>query len=193
MSSRSEFVVYVSRVREFERADWLVYTSWVGLMLGLVVATGGFLTFGAVHGVSFPAEAWLVPVGALIFACAIAVDTIGHRTVYKEALRGAEAFVHRITIFCGVSSCVLMCAAYQQRAALAIPAAVLTGLSFLYSFVDEAFHWHRYASKHSDEVEMWSHLFIFVGHGTMMLGAWRWFWLGYPGVADTLAQLSRVL
>jgi hypothetical protein len=192
MSSPSEFVTYVSRVREFERIDWLAYVSWVGLMLGLVLVTGGFLALGGHHGVVFPAEAWLVPAGAFVFAAAIAVDTIGHRTVYKEVLRGAEAFVHRITIFCGIGSCVLLCAAYQHPVAFGIPAAVLTALSFVYSLVDEAFHWHRYASKHSDEVEMWSHLFIFIGHGTMMVGWWRWFWLGYPGVEQTLAQLSRI-
>ena len=192
MSSPSEFVTYVARVREFERADWLVYASWVGLMLGLVVSSGGFLVFGAVHGVAFPAEAWLLPAGALVFALAIAIDTIGHRTIYKEVLRGAEGFVHAITIFCGVTSCVLLCAAYQQRAVFTIPAAVLTVLSFVYSFVDEAFHWHRYASKNSDQVEMWSHLFIFIGHGTMMVGWWRWFWLGYPGVEETLALFPRV-
>jgi hypothetical protein len=190
MSSPSEFVVYVSRVREFERSDWLAYGSWVGLMLGLVVVSSGFLFVGSHHGVTFPAEAWLVPVGALVFAIAIAIDTIGHRTVYKEVLRGAEAFVHRITIFCGIGSCVLLCAAYQERALFGIPAAVLTALSFLYSFIDEAFHWHRYASKKSDQVEMWSHLFIFVGHGTMMFGWWRWFWGGYAGVAETLRAIA---
>ena len=36
---------------------------------------------------------------------------------------------------------------------------------------------------------MWSHVFILLGHGTMMLGWWRWYPLGYPGVAPTLAAL----
>jgi hypothetical protein len=186
----SGFARYVSRVRQFDRTDWLVYLAWVGLMLGLVAASGGFLFLGRSHGVRFPDEAFLVPAGALIFALAIAVDTIGHRTVYKEVLRGGEAFVHQITIFCGVGSCVLLCAAYQERVAFGIPAAVLTALSFLYSIIDEGFHWHRYVSKHSDQVEMWSHLFIFVGHGTMMVGWWRWFWMGYEGVAETLRAVG---
>ncbi len=41
----------------------------------------------------------------------------------------------------------------------------------------------------ADRVEMWSHVGILVGHGTMMLGAWSWCWQGYPGVAETLPHL----
>jgi len=190
MSSRSEIAVYLGRVREFERVDWFVYLAWVGLMIGLTASTLGFLLFGHRHGVLFPAEAWCVPVGAAIFTCAIAVDTVGHRTVYKEALRGAEGLVHGITIFCGIGSCVLLCAAYQNRATFWVPAMVLSVLSFVYSLVDEVFHWRRYVSRTSDPVEMWSHVFILVGHGTMMLGWWRFFALGYPGVAETIRHLS---
>ena len=86
----SDLRVYVGRIREFERGDWVVYLAWVGMMLGLVASTGGFLLTGHAAGVTFPAEAWMVPVGAAIFAVSIAVDTIGHRTIYKEALRGGE-------------------------------------------------------------------------------------------------------
>ena len=185
---RGALATYVGRIREFDRTDWLVYLSWVGLMLGLVASTGGFILLGQAHGVRFPAEAWLVPVGAAIFAIAIAIDTIGHRTIYKEVLRGGEALVHHITIGCGVASCVLLCAAYNQRAAV-VPAIVFTALSFIYSLVDELFHWRRYVSSHSDPVEMWSHVGIFVGHGIMMTGWWWWWSLGYPGVAETLAVL----
>jgi hypothetical protein len=185
----SEVGVYVGRVRLFDRVDWAVYLAWVGLMLGLVGATGGFLLFGHLHGVGFPPEAWLVPIGAVIFAAAIAVDTIGHRTIYKEVLRGGEQLVHHVTIACGVGSCVLLCAAYSHPRMLGIPAAVLTILSFLYSLIDEAFHWRRYASGKSDRVEMWSHLFILVGHATMMGGWWSFFLGGYQGVAATLGHL----
>jgi hypothetical protein len=177
-------------VRLMKREDWLVYVLWVGLMLGLTGSTGGFLLFGHLHAVRYPAEAWMLPVGAAIFTLAIAVDTIGHRTVYKEVLARAEGLVHGVTIFCGIGSCVLLCAAYQLRATFWVPAMVLTVMSFAYSLIDEAFHWHRYWTRNSDPVEMWSHLFIFVGHGTMMLGWWRWFFLGYPGVAETLRALS---
>jgi hypothetical protein len=52
-----------------------------------------------------------------------AVDTIGHRTIYRDAIAGGEALVHQITIGCGVGSVVLLVAAYTHRVA-AIPAAV---------------------------------------------------------------------
>lgn len=183
------FLEYVGRVREFTRTDWIVYVAWIGTMLGLVLSTAGFLLFGHRHGVSFPVEAWLVPIGAAVFSTAIAIDTIGHRTIYKEALKGGEALVHHITIFCGVTSCVLLVLAYAHRGA-AIPAMVFTGLSLIYSLVDEAFHWRRYVTSKADPVEMWSHVFIFVGHGIMMIGWWWFYALGYPGVHATLAALG---
>jgi hypothetical protein len=185
-----ELGTYIGRIRDFSRTDWLVYVSWVGLMLGLVVATGGFVAAGHLGRAPLPGEAYLVPVGALIFTIAIAIDTIGHRTIYKQEIQRAEGLVHGITIFCGIGSCVLLCAAYGARATFWIPALVLTGLSFLYSLVDEAFHWRRYVSASSDRVEMWSHVGIFVGHTTMMLAWWVWFFDGYPGVPETLAALS---
>jgi hypothetical protein len=190
MSYRSDLAVYFGRFREFRRDDWIVYFAWVGLMLGLFASSGGFLLIGATHGVRFPAEAWLVPIGSAIFAIAIAIDTIGHRTVYKEVLKGAEGLVHHVTIVCGIGSCVLLCAAYSHRDAFWVPAMVLTVLSFVYSLVDEAFHWSRYAKKNSDRVEMWSHALILIGHGTMMVGWWRWFFLGYGGVGETVAILQ---
>ncbi len=181
--------VYVGRIRQFERIDWVVYLSWVGLMLGLVVTTGGFVWIGRAHGAPWPGEAYLVPAGAAVFAVAIAIDTIGHRTIYKQVLRGGEQLVHHITIGCGVASCVLLAAAYSERA-LWIPAMVFTALSVLYSIIDEGFHWKRYTSERADPVEMWSHVAIFVGHTTMMLGWWRCLQLGYPGVRETLAALG---
>ena len=72
----------------------------------------------------------------------------------------------------------------------AIPAMVFTALSFVYSLVDEVFHWRRYISQRSDTVEMWSHVGILVGHATMMLAWWRFYDLGYPGVRDTLTALG---
>lgn len=181
---------YFGRFREFAAVDWLVYAAWVGLMLGLTAASAGFLLAGARAGVSFPPEAYLLPIGAGVFTLAIAVDTIGHRTVYKEVLRGGEALVHHVIIVTGIGSCVLLVAAYPQRPAFAVPALVLTILSFAYSFVDEAMHWRRYLGGRSDVVEMWSHVGILAGHGAMMAGWWRWYWLGYPGVAETLAALG---
>lgn len=186
----AEFLLYVGRVREFSRDDWLVYVAWVGLMVGLVLATGGFVTIGHVTGAPLPAEAYLVPVGALVFTVSIAIDTIGHRTIYKKEIQAAEGLVHGITIFCGIGSCLLLSAAYDRPGAFAIPALVLTLLSFLYSLIDEAFHWRRYVSANSDRVEMWSHVGIFVGHLTMMLAWWSWFYDGYRGVPEVVRVLA---
>jgi hypothetical protein len=186
---RSELAVYVGRMREFDREDWVVYVAWVGLMFGLVAATGGFVAVGHVAGAALPASAYLVPVGALVFSLAIAIDTIGHRTIYKQEIQAAEGLVHGITILCGIGSCVLLTAAYHAPDALWIPAMVLTLLSFLYSLIDEVFHWRRYVSKNSDRVEMWSHVGIFVGHLTLMIAWWAWFFDGYQGVAETVVVI----
>jgi hypothetical protein len=185
----NKLAVYVGRIRQFDRTDWLVYIGWVGMMLGLVASTGGFWLVGYLHGSPWPAEAVMVPAGAIVFTISIAIDTIGHRTIYKEALKGGEQLVHHITIVCGVASCVLLVLAYDH-AALAVPAMVFTVLSFVYSLVDEAFHWRRYVNERADTVEMWSHVGIFIGHLTMMIAWWRCYQLGYPGVKETLAALG---
>lgn len=187
--SPNPLVRYVARITLFDRADWLVYLAWIGLMLGLVAATSAVVLAGHLRGAPWPAEAYLVPIGAAIFTLSIAVDTIGHRTVYKQALRGGEQLIHHITIACGVGSVVLLVLAYHSRI-FAIPALVLTILSFVYSLIDEAFHWRRYVRTHSDPVEMWSHVGILVGHGIMMAAWWRCYQLGYPGVREALAALG---
>ena len=187
--SANRFVVYVGRIRLFTRTDWLVYLAWIGMMLGLTAATGTFVLAGHAHGVAWPVEAWLVPLGAAIFSIAIAIDTIGHRTIYKEVLRGGEQLVHHITIMCGVGSVLLLVLAYSHPGC-AIPALVLTALSFLYSLIDEAFHWRRYVRSQTDVVEMWSHVGILIGHAIMMLAWWRCYQLGYPGVRDALSALG---
>jgi hypothetical protein len=189
----SALALYVGRIRMFRRADWIVYAAWVGLMLGLCASTGGFVWLGRRLGAPLPAEAVLVPLGAAIFTVAIAIDTIGHRTIYRQALRGGEALVHQVIIGLGIGSCILLCAAYSGGRAYAIPALVLTLLSFIYSLVDEVMHWRRYLSGKSDVVEMWSHVFILVGHGTMMTGWWLWYAGGYRGVGETLARLGPLL
>ena len=133
-----------------------------------------------------------MPIGAAVFTGSIAIDTIGHRTVYKEAILGGESLVHGITILCGIASCILLCLAYHRHDVW-VPALVLTLLSLLYSLIDEAFHWRRYVRKYSDRVEMWSHVGILLGHGIMMTGWWLWYWRGYAGVPETLAALARML
>jgi hypothetical protein len=109
------FAVYVGRVRDFRRADWIVYGVWVGMMVGLCAVTAGFVALGRHVHAPLPPVADLVPLGTAIFTLAIAVDTIGHRTVYKEALRGGEALVHHVIIGLGVASCVLLCAPSPSR------------------------------------------------------------------------------
>jgi hypothetical protein len=189
----NELAIYLGRIRQFSRVDWIVYAAWVGLMVGLCLATGGFVWAGHRASAPLPAEASLLPLGAAIFTLAIAVDTIGHRTIYKEALRGGEALVHHIIIGAGVASSVLLCAAYAGGVSYAVPALVLTILSFLYSLIDEVMHWRRYLGGRSDVVEMWSHVFILLGHGIMMSGWWLWYWRGYAGVPETLAALGGML
>lgn len=130
-----------------------------------------------------------MPVGTAVFVVAIAIDTIGHRTIYKAELQKGEALVHHITIFAGITSCLLLCLAYTLPVALKVPAMVMVGLSIFYSVIDEALHWKRYLEGHSDRVEMWNHFFIFVGHSVMIL-SWSWWYLdGYPGVSEILKKL----
>ena len=107
--------LYFSHITQFDREDWVVYVLWVGMMFGLCGVQSAFLAVGHQAGAFFPPAAYFLPIGAFIFSCAIAVDTIGHRTVYKDELAKGEAFVHHIIMFAGVGSCVLLVAAYPQN------------------------------------------------------------------------------
>jgi len=189
LSFIQETWIYAKQMEQFKKEDWIAYVAWVGLMLGLLFSVGGFTLWGHLHGVHYPAYVWNVPMGAFIFIGAIAFDTIGHRTAYKEELLKGEALVHHITIFAGIASCVLLCLAYHSADFFRIPALALTSLSIFYSVIDEALHWRRYLNGFSDRVEMWSHFFIFVGHTIMVLSWYFWFDHGYPGVKETLAFL----
>lgn len=180
-------LIYVGRMKLFGRTDWAAYIAWVGLMLGLLFSVTGFVLFGWAKGVEYPSYVWNVPIGVFIFVVAIAFDTIGHRTVYKEELLKGEALVHHITIFAGITSVLALCLAYHYPVFWRIPALVLVVLTMFYSAIDEALHWRRYIIGQSDRVEMWSHFFIFLGHIIMSLAWWHWFDQGYPGVAETLA------
>lgn len=184
-----ETFTYVGRIRQFNSMDWLVYTAWIGMMAGLLFAVGGFFWIGYMNSAPIPVYAWNVPIGTLIFTLAIAFDTIGHRTVYKEVLRDGEALVHHITIFAGITSVVGLILAYRFGEALRIPVLVLIFLSIVYSLVDEVMHWRRYLNEKSDRVEMWSHVFILTGHLIMIVAWWQWFSEGYPGVKETLSAL----
>ena len=181
-----EVGVYVGRMSEFRSNDWWVYVVWIGLMFGLFGSVAGFLYVGYANGVHYPAYVWNVPIGIAIFVLAIAVDTIGHRTIYKAELKKGESLVHHITIFCGITSVLALVSGYYQPDFWHYPALVLIALAVFYSVIDEAMHWRRYVSQHSDRVEMWSHLFIFLGHLLMSISWWHWFEAGYPGVLQTL-------
>jgi hypothetical protein len=185
--------MYARRIHQFEREDWLYYIRWVGLMIGLLFSTAGFVLTGWVHGVEFPAYVWNVPIGTFIFIGAIAFDTIGHQTAYKEALKNGERLVHLITIFAGVSSCILLCLAYRWPIFFKIPTLVFIILSIFYSVIDEWMHWRRFMEGNSDRIEMWSHFFIFLGHLIMIISWWTWFEAGYPGVAETLTYIPHFL
>lgn len=178
--------MYALQVRQFQTRDWWVYIAWVGLMLGLLFSVGGFLWIGWANHVVYPTYVWNIPIGTFIFVGAIAFDTIGHRTAYREELKKGESLVHGITIFAGITSVLVLCLAYTFPVFLRIPAISLIALSIFYSMIDEALHWHRYLTMKSDRVEMWSHFFIFLGHTIMILSWWHWFDQGYPGVKETL-------
>lgn len=190
MAYIQEVFQYAGQIKSFKKVDWSVYIVWVGLMFGLLGAVLSFLISGSQAGVVYPTYVWNIPVGIFIFSTAIAFDTIGHRTTYKEELQKAEALVHHVTIFAGITSTFLLCLAYSYPVFLRIPTAVFILLSILYSLIDEGFHWHRYWRMHSDRVEMTSHFFIFVGHFIMIWAWWQWFDEGYVGVKETLAALG---
>jgi hypothetical protein len=181
--------LYASQIKQFNTADWVAYIAWVGLMSGLLFSVAGFVYLGWSNGVIYPDYVWNVPIGTAIFIGAIAFDTIGHRTAYKEELKKGEALVHHITIAAGISSIVLLCIAYHFPDGFRIPAYTMVALSIFYSAIDEAMHWRRYLNHYSDRVEMWSHFFIFVGHTIMSLSWCYWFEKGYPGVKETLPYL----
>jgi hypothetical protein len=183
-------IAYAQRVKYFDRTDWMVYIAWVGLMAGLVFSTFGFVLFGWMNGVNFPAYVWNLPLGTAIFVGAIAFDTIGHRTAYKDELKKGEALVHGITIFAGITSCFLLTLCFHFPVFLRIPTAVFIIMSVFYSVIDEALHWRRYFSLYSDRVEMWSHFFIFLGHFIFVWAWWHWYDQGYQGVAETVAAMG---
>jgi hypothetical protein len=178
--------LYAKQVQQFKKDDWIAYIAWVGLMFGLLFSVGGFTLVGWWNGVKFPPYVWNVTIGTAIFIGAIAFDTIGHRTAYKEEIKKGENLVHHITIAAGISSIIILCLAYHSPEGFRIPAITLIGLSMFYSVVDESLHWRRYLNGYSDRVEMWSHAFIFLGHTIMSLSWYYWFDHGYPGVAETL-------
>jgi hypothetical protein len=116
------------------------------------------------------------------------VRTMAVEIFVKDKQKG-EALVHHITIFAGITSCLVLCLAYTYPVFLKFPAISLIALTVFYSMIDEGLHWHRYLTGHSDRVEMWSHFFIFLGHTIMILSWYFWYSEGYPGVSATLPYI----
>lgn len=185
-----EALAYVLNIRRFEAEDWWRYAAWIGTIAALFVSVSVFLAFGFMNDVSFPGYVWFIPGGTFLFVSALALDDIGHRTLYKAELQAGEGHVHKMIVVTAVTSVMALCLCYQHGETFEVAALALIFLSLFYSAIDEALHWHRYLTKHMDRVEMWSHFVAIVGHVLMISAWWHWYRQGYPGVAETLAFLS---
>ena len=193
-SKRSNVINYIAYAKRFDKRDWAVYIAWCGLIWGLFSSLAA-LSWGVLKANSWnileaPGYLPWLPLGAFIFAVSISIDTIGHRSEYKEAISQGEDLVHGMTILCGIGSCVLLSAAGPLGTLAAIPAAILTALSIIYSLIDEVFHWRRYTSGGSETTEMWSHLGILIGHSCLMTAWWMWYLDDYRGVREVLAMFG---
>ena len=184
-----EIRVYVANIRSFKTRDWVHYLCWMGTIFSLLAGTSAFVLFGACRGVVWPGYVYFVPIGTLLLCAALAVDDIGHRTLYKDDLRAGEGHVHRMIVATAVPSVMALCLCYEHPTTFRMPALALIFLSFSYSALDEAMHWIRYRQRGLDVVEMWSHFIAIFGHVLMISCWWQWYDAGYPGVAETLKLL----
>lgn len=180
---------YVGNIRRFTASDWRRYLAWIGTIASLLVGTTFFVVWGAAHGVDWPGYVWFVPIGTFMFCGALAVDDIGHRTLYKQDLSKGEGYVHQMIVGTAVPSVMALCLCYQHPDTFKMPALGLLLLSFFYSALDETMHWRRYLDKGIDRVEMWAHFVAIFGHVLMIGCWWQWYQAGYPGVAETLKTL----
>ena len=181
---------YVLNIKKFSSWDWICYIAWIGTISGLFFGVTGFVLAGRAAGVDWPGYVYCISFGTGLFTFSLAVDTIGHRTVYKAELVKGEAYVHHMIIVTAVSSVMSLCMAYGHPETWRMPALGLIGLSLFYSMIDEALHWRRYLTQHLDRVEMWSHFFAITGHVIMILCWWQWLGAGYPGVHETVVYLG---
>ena len=181
---------YVLHIREFSSWDWVCYVAWIGTISSLFFGVTGFVIAGKMAGVEWPGYVFNICFGTGLFTVSLAVDTIGHRTVYKEELGKGEAYVHHMIILTAVTSVMSLCMAYQHPETWRMPALGLIALSLFYSMIDEGLHWRRYLTQSLDRVEMWSHFFAIAGHVIMILCWWQWFTSGYPGVKETVRFLG---
>jgi hypothetical protein len=184
-----DVIDYMAQIRRFTNNDWLRYVMWIGTITSLFIGTSFFVLLGHFNGVQWPGYVWFIPSGAGLFTLALAIDDIGHRTMYKEDLKKGEAHIHQMIVATAVPSVMALCLGYQHPETFRMPALGLIMLSFFYSILDEAMHWVRYMTKKHDRVEMWAHFFAILGHVIMIACWWQWFEAGYPGVAETLQFL----
>ncbi len=184
-----EVTAYVANIKMFTSSDWWRYVAWIGTIASLLVGTSTFVLWGHFHGVDWPGYVWIIPLGTAMFCSALAIDDIGHRTLYKEDLKKGEAFVHQMIVGTAVPSVMALCLCYEHPETFRMPALGLILLSFFYSAIDEMLHWRRYMEKGIDRVEMWAHFTAISGHVLMIGCWWQWYTSGYPGVAETLATL----
>jgi hypothetical protein len=183
-------VNYVKNIKTFTSEDWLRYSCWIGTIASLFVGVSAFLMVGTYGGVTYPGYVWFIPFGTGLFMCSLAIDDIGHRTLYKEDLKRGEGHVHQMIMVTAVTSVMALCLCYEHGATFQMPALALIFLSLFYSAVDEGLHWHRYLSKGVDRVEMWCHFLAITGHVLMIACWWHWYKNGYVGVQETLRVLS---
>src|SRR5436189_3123543 len=94
---------YLANIRNFEGDDWLRYGAWIGTISSLFFATTAFVLLGHFNGVQWPGYVWNIPIGTGLFVFALAVDDIGHRTLYKHDLKTGEGYVHQMIIVTAVT------------------------------------------------------------------------------------------
>ena len=181
--------VYVSRIQRFNLRDYVEYALWVGFLFFLTAITLFFLVYASQNQISFPNYAWFIPIGSGILWLSVSVDSIGHKTVYKEALESGESLVHSIIIVFSGLSCIFLCAAAWDRMLWGVPALVFSVLSICFSFIDEWMHWKRYMSGKCDRVEAVAHSGILSGHLLLLAGWWLWLLTGYQGFTETMILL----
>jgi len=178
---------YIRMTSKFTKRDWIIYIFWIGIMYGLGFTILGFLLFGLSNGATYPDYVWLIPAGILTFSVAITFDNIAHTVIYKPWISDAEYMIHNFSTATGVLTVFTLLGGYQYTELLRIPIYVFAGLSIIYSLIDEAMHWIRYADGGSGWVEVTAHFLILVGHTTMVLAWIFWFEQGYEGFGQALS------
>ncbi len=83
-----------------------------------------FVLFGWIR--VFSARLCMVhPFGSGLFSLALAIDDIGHRTVYSAQLAKGEKYVHRMIVITAVGSVVCLCCGFGHPDIFRTPALAL--------------------------------------------------------------------